>query len=447
MKRVCVLFIGAMIMLGGSPAFVSAEQDSIKINEVMYNPPGADLGKEWIELYNPGEEDILVKHYSVEVAGTVWKRAFVIEDELTIRPGYFLTLCEQSVPGCDYYTDKIAMQNGGGATDGVRIKDSDGIVLDTFLYDIPNSNELREDSGVVAQDSNTIHNCNEGRSLGRKVDGVDTNISIHDLTCLARPSMGFSNSMVEYTGRAKITEILPYQQLGYIELVGNIDPVDGWYFMDGVGNRKDAAISDLINENAQLTILKYEYAHKSEGCLYLYAPDDTVIDSACFVNPIPIVGVCRDDKDNTVLKYCKISPGLYPNELYMEPPDILNSHNVDSDQAVLVTVRAEIIYQIDEYLYLETDIEEDKSKVIFRIDKVESLIDVSEMTGAEFEIQGFWIRYSQGNTYGKYQIYPTSIKAEQSEVVALANSGAPIIVFMIFCLFVLFLLKYICSRL
>ena len=65
-------------------------------------------------------------------------------------------------------------QNGGSATDGVRLLDIDGTVIDTVLYDSPNTNglldDLRSTAGPFAPDPS------EGNTLAGAVDCAD-NIS------------------------------------------------------------------------------------------------------------------------------------------------------------------------------------------------------------------------------------------------------------------------------
>lgn len=41
-----------------SIAFPAAAQASVAISEIMYDPEGADTGREWVELYNDGAEDV-----------------------------------------------------------------------------------------------------------------------------------------------------------------------------------------------------------------------------------------------------------------------------------------------------------------------------------------------------------------------------------------------------
>jgi len=43
--------------------FIPVVNASLIINEIMYNPQGADGGHEWIEIYNGGEEDINLEDY------------------------------------------------------------------------------------------------------------------------------------------------------------------------------------------------------------------------------------------------------------------------------------------------------------------------------------------------------------------------------------------------
>lgn len=162
----------------------------ILINEIVFDPVGTDLGYEWIELYNSNDTAINLNDYKVQIAGS----AFIDSVTLTgiIDSHSYYTICENSVFGCSQTVEKIGMQNGGGATDGVRLLDSSGKVVDIILYDLPNTNLLRNEIDVVVPNEQTAIIGDSGESLGR-INFVDTNNSQADFYIFTQTSLGKEN--------------------------------------------------------------------------------------------------------------------------------------------------------------------------------------------------------------------------------------------------------------
>jgi hypothetical protein len=164
---------------------------SIIINEIMYDPTGSDTGYEWIELYNPLSTPVVLTGWKIQIAGTTFTDSSVLGEGTISSQSYYL-ICESKVEGCDMYVSKIAMQNGGDATDGVQILDSKGNVVDTVLYDTPNKNSLTKENGTVALDSETATPSGSGKSIGRK-NMIDTDNSYNDFYVFDIPTPGEDN--------------------------------------------------------------------------------------------------------------------------------------------------------------------------------------------------------------------------------------------------------------
>lgn len=160
--------------------------DHIVINEVFVNPQGIDTGYEWIELYNPTDSDINIAGWSIESAGTTFIETFVWpEDEYILQSGEYIVIGEEFVPEATI-TAAIQLQNGGSATDGVRLVNNTNEIVDTILYDTPNTNALASDDSL---NLNPAEQPNERESLARIPNGVDTNDSSNDVqrTTLVTP--------------------------------------------------------------------------------------------------------------------------------------------------------------------------------------------------------------------------------------------------------------------
>ena len=170
--------------------FVIAQ--NVVINEVLYDPEGADTGYEWIELYNNSDQVVYLQSWKIEKAGSEFETVFIFDPFSFnyISPHSYFLIGEEFVPNCDLIED-LAFQNGGSATDGIRLVSPDTLYTDTVLYDSPNTNNLPDDTGspgiYFAPD------VSDGNSLARKHDGEDTNNCELDFFECEDPTPGAAN--------------------------------------------------------------------------------------------------------------------------------------------------------------------------------------------------------------------------------------------------------------
>jgi predicted secreted protein len=64
-KTAVAVMTAILVLMSMLPVMVSAESD-VKINEIMYNPPGTDADLEWIELYNNDLEKINISGWTID---------------------------------------------------------------------------------------------------------------------------------------------------------------------------------------------------------------------------------------------------------------------------------------------------------------------------------------------------------------------------------------------
>ncbi len=162
---------------------------NIVINEVLYDPTGADTGYEWIELYNAGEQAVNLENWIIQKAGTSFDDVFTFP-EIIIEPDSFILIGEEFVPNTDI-TTTLVFQNGGTATDGIRIVSADAIYTDTVLYDSPNSNNLPDDISSPGQ--YFAPDVSSGNTLARKHDGEDSDNCEIDFFECENPTPGEPN--------------------------------------------------------------------------------------------------------------------------------------------------------------------------------------------------------------------------------------------------------------
>nr|MDK2851580.1 hypothetical protein [Candidatus Cloacimonadota bacterium] len=168
---------------------------AVVINEVCYDPPGADLGMEWIELYNPTPENIDLTGSKIYSGGSSYQLDFVFP-YFVLRPGRFVLIGGDQVPN-RHFTHNFSFQNGGSASDGIRFVNADSTYTDTVIYDTPNENGLLDDSGNIAM--SLAEDAPEGSSLARIKDGLDSDLCALDFRVELNPTPGMLNRVqVDY---------------------------------------------------------------------------------------------------------------------------------------------------------------------------------------------------------------------------------------------------------
>ena len=187
MRKHILVSLASMITLCISVLTLQAQE--VKINEILYDPADGDTGKEWIELYNSGTEPEQLEGWQIQKAGPNFEECFTFP-EYIIYPGEYLLIGESQVPDADLI-GVLAFQNGGTATDGVRIISTEGDTIDTILYDSPNTNNLPGDAAnpgiFFAVD------VSSGHSLIRYPNGHDTDNCEEDFFDCEDPTPGEPN--------------------------------------------------------------------------------------------------------------------------------------------------------------------------------------------------------------------------------------------------------------
>jgi hypothetical protein len=145
---------------------------------VLYDPAGTDTGNEWIEVWNPGAAAVDLAGWQLQRGGSGFETVFTFPVGSSAAAGGYLVVGESSVQEADL-VGTLAFQNGGSATDGIRLVQSDGVtVRDVLLYDAPNTNTLPDETGSVG--TSFAPDVASGNGLARIPNGADTNASVTD---------------------------------------------------------------------------------------------------------------------------------------------------------------------------------------------------------------------------------------------------------------------------
>jgi hypothetical protein len=83
----------------------------ININEIMYNPPGADTDNEWLELYNNDTTDIDIKGWRFYEAG-INHSLTLFQGSMIIPSGWYAIIADNATLGI---IDEVAYNASRGA--------------------------------------------------------------------------------------------------------------------------------------------------------------------------------------------------------------------------------------------------------------------------------------------------------------------------------------------
>jgi len=155
------------------------------INEVLYDPGGADAGREFVEIYNAGDAAIDLGAVELETgdgasAGS-WRRAWTGPGGVRLEPGSFWSIGEESVVPPPQSVVDLDLQNGPDACRLIL----DGTVVDLVGWGAHEHAEYYR--GTPADDVS-------GVSLGRVPDGEDSGDNGLDFAALDPPSPGEPNA-------------------------------------------------------------------------------------------------------------------------------------------------------------------------------------------------------------------------------------------------------------
>lgn len=158
---------------------------SLVINEVLYDPAGADAGLEFVEILNAGTTPIDLGLLRLETgdgaSAGAWRLEWTGLPGVPLEPGRYWCIGEESVePPPDAVTD-LDLQNGPDACRLVL----DGTVCDVVGWGAHTLSEFYR--GSPAEDVT-------GVSLGRVPDGADTGDNGRDFEALDPPSPGEPNA-------------------------------------------------------------------------------------------------------------------------------------------------------------------------------------------------------------------------------------------------------------
>jgi len=152
-------------------------RSELVLNEVLYDPAGADEGQEFVELWNPDSTARSLDGVSIEAGDgarpDTWTSVWRAPAGLVVAPGSAFLVDGEALTG--------SLQNGPDAVRLIR----GATVLDLLGYGDLASPLSYE--GAPAPD------VASGSSLARVTDGVDTNVNRDDWAAEGEPTPGVAN--------------------------------------------------------------------------------------------------------------------------------------------------------------------------------------------------------------------------------------------------------------
>lgn len=146
-------YIFLLILAVLLPNIVVAE---LRITEIMYDIDGTDTGREWIEIFNGGAEEVDLSDYKL-LENSVNHKISAPDDGLTILPANSYAVIADNVP--KFITDNVGY---------------DGLIFDS-AFSLNNSGE---NLALIDSEGNVVHSVNYSPEWGAKGTGNTLQLKI-----------------------------------------------------------------------------------------------------------------------------------------------------------------------------------------------------------------------------------------------------------------------------
>jgi hypothetical protein len=190
-------FTAVVVVATLAPATAFAQARMV-INEFVANPASTDTGKEWVELYNAGNQEQNLDGWKLRTATSLEKKAtystkVTFDNTHVVPASAYFVICETdgNCPVTADLLDSLSLPNGTGG-DGLQLTLADDTPVDTVAYgDASNGDLIEEDTGSVA--TNLAPKPGDDQAIARRHDGVDTQVSGADFWIPPSTSPGAAN--------------------------------------------------------------------------------------------------------------------------------------------------------------------------------------------------------------------------------------------------------------
>jgi hypothetical protein len=285
----------AVLAVFSAANFTQAAGNDLIITEVMYDPKGSDTGHEWIEVYNSGPDEILIKGGT---SSSNWRLIDQFQDDLpasghkhtfsadiTIDSHEFAIISsnpdvfQNDHPGDDF-SGKIIKSSFSLPNDGSSIAlSSNG--ANTLFSSMDYSLDLGANNNAKTLERSNLEkndwqeSCEDGGTPGEepKICEIETAFVNEETntTNSDDDSVNSPEKCATASTNIKLSEIFPYPESGdeFVEITNigeSCVDVSGWKIMDGTDHKK------VFPENSILETGEYLFL---KGNFYLNNDSDT----------------------------------------------------------------------------------------------------------------------------------------------------------------------------
>ena len=182
MKRMVLGCVTGIMLIALAMPLWAAPVGDVLIDELYYDPDGTDTGFEYIILYNTTVVDIDLTDWEIQWGGTSFTYGTYAITGVVINAGASVIFGGDLMTPAPDVVYNFNFQNGGTQSDGVRIVDDLGAVIDTVIYDSPNDAGLAGDGGFDPYPDAMCASDPSGKTLTRDELHTDTDDCSLDFT-------------------------------------------------------------------------------------------------------------------------------------------------------------------------------------------------------------------------------------------------------------------------
>jgi hypothetical protein len=206
-----ILLVGFYLML--LPVLLRAE---IVINEIMYDPEGSDTGREWIQVYNSGSDDIDLTIYKLLENGVNHKITNYNETAVSIlKPGEFAIIADDPLKFLidfpnftgSLFDSAFSLNNTGEV---LAMVNALGNIVNNFEYSVDlgaknNGNSLqRANNGFWIEAGPTPAFLNKQESEIKTSDGDSKSTTTISQSSSSNSTHSGQNSLTKYVEKSQL---------------------------------------------------------------------------------------------------------------------------------------------------------------------------------------------------------------------------------------------------
>jgi len=276
---------------------------SVEVTEVMYNPEGADSGREWVELKNTGDSKVNLSEWRFRENDTDHRISTSSHADHTNSPqlqaGGFIVLADdpqafaQDFPGVSAVLDSaFTLVNSGEKLSTIKPSDavSDSLQYDTSIGGDNNGNSLQKHNGswLAANPTPAAANATQGdkenevNDDNENEDTEDNTDSSGSTVTILQPREEPENEKQDNSDDTTSTQNESKDTIT-VNAGGDVDTVAGvQVHLDGVVTSSDSSLLDDHNilwslgngDTKQRADIFYAYNHPDEYMATLMAKGD-----------------------------------------------------------------------------------------------------------------------------------------------------------------------------